>query len=99
MGPARKRLGPGCRQLPVHATRAGAGTSDALTGAAKSCSTQTTTLLLGGQAARKQFHMGGLQELDHVSITKPLTKFSSSTLDTERIPELIGLAVREAYNG
>jgi len=41
----------------------------------------------------------GLQELDHVALTKPITQLSISISDTERIPELIASALREAYNG
>jgi acetolactate synthase-1/2/3 large subunit len=56
-------------------------------------------LVIGGQAPRKQLLKGGLQELDHVALTKPITKLSISISDTERIPELIATALREAYNG
>ena len=32
---------------------------------------------------------GALQELDHVSIMKPITKFAATVLHTQRIPEII----------
>jgi acetolactate synthase I/II/III large subunit len=40
-----------------------------------------------------------LQELDHVSIMKPITKFATTVPHTQRIPEIISMAFREAYNG
>jgi thiamine pyrophosphate-dependent acetolactate synthase large subunit-like protein len=40
-----------------------------------------------------------LQELDHVSIMKPITKFAATVPHTQRIPEIISMAFREAYNG
>ncbi len=83
----------------VAVVTAGPGTTDAVTGVANAFRAQSPMLLIGGQAARKQFHQGGLQELDHVALLKPITKFAASVLDTERIPELIGMAFREAYNG
>lgn len=83
----------------VAVVTAGPGTTDAVTGVANAFRAQSPMLLIGGQAARKQFHAGGLQELDHVSLLKPVTKFAASVLDTERIPELVGMAFREAYNG
>jgi acetolactate synthase-1/2/3 large subunit len=83
----------------VAVVTAGPGTTDTVTGVANAFRAQVPMLLIGGQAARKQYHQGGLQELDHVSIMKPITKFSTSVLDTERIPELVGMAFREAYNG
>jgi acetolactate synthase-1/2/3 large subunit len=83
----------------VAVVTAGPGTTDALTGVANAYRAGVPLLLLGGQAARRQLHRGGLQELDHVSLLRPVTKFASSILDTERIPELISLAFREAWNG
>lgn len=83
----------------VAVVTAGPGTTDTVTGVANAFRAQSPMLLIGGQAARKQYHMGGLQELDHVSILKPITKFATAVLDTERIPELIGTAFREAFNG
>ena len=63
------------------------------------CLPEPGAMLIGGQAPRKQILKGGLQELDHVALTKPITKLSISISDTERIPELIATALREAYNG
>jgi acetolactate synthase-1/2/3 large subunit len=83
----------------VAVVTAGPGTTDAVTGVANAFRAQSPMLLIGGQAARRQYHAGGLQELDHVGLLKPITKFATAILDTERIPELIGMAFREAYNG
>jgi acetolactate synthase-1/2/3 large subunit len=83
----------------VAVVTAGPGTTDAITGVANAYRAGVPLLLLGGQAARRQLHAGGLQELDHVSLLRPITKFAASVLDTERIPELISLAFREAWNG
>lgn len=85
---------PGCAVVT-----AGPGTTDTVTGVANAFRAQTPMLLIGGQASRKQYHMGGLQELDHVGMMKPISKFATAILDTERIPELISYAFREAYNG
>ncbi len=83
----------------VAVVTAGPGTTDTVTGIANAFRAQSPMLLIGGQAARRQYFMGGLQELDHVSLLKPITKFVAAVLDTERIPELIGMAFREAFNG
>ncbi|HEV3122670.1 MAG TPA: thiamine pyrophosphate-binding protein, partial [Isosphaeraceae bacterium] len=83
----------------VAVVTAGPGTTDAVTGIANAFRAQSPMLLIGGQAPRSQYLMGGLQELDHVGIMKPITKFASAVLDTERIPELVGMAFRQAYNG
>jgi len=35
-----------------------------------------------------------VQELDHVSIMKPITKFAATVPHTQRIPEIISMAFR-----
>jgi acetolactate synthase-1/2/3 large subunit len=83
----------------VAVVTAGPGTTDAVTGVANAFRAQSPMLLIGGQAARTQLLTGGLQELDHVSLMRPITKFAAAIYDTARIPELISMAFREAYNG
>ena len=83
----------------VAVVTAGPGVTDAITGVATAFRNQTPMLLIGGQAPRSQIMKGGLQELDHVSLLKPITNFSTSIPETERIPELINRALREAFNG
>ena len=43
--------------------------------------------------------MGSLQDMDCVSLMKPITKFSATVYETERIPEYLAIALREAYSG
>lgn len=83
----------------VAVVTAGPGTTDTVTGVANAFRAQTPMLVIGGQGASTQIHMGSLQELDHVGIMKPITKFASTVPHTHRIPELISMAFREAYNG
>ncbi len=83
----------------VAVVTAGPGTTDTVTGIANAFRAQTPMLVIGGQGASTQVHMGSLQELDHVSIMKPITKFAATVPHTQRIPEIISMAFREAYNG
>lgn len=83
----------------VAVVTAGPGVTDAVTGVANAFRAQTPMLLIGGQAPVSNFFKGGLQELNHVDIMKPITKFSATVLAAERIPEMISIALREAYNG
>src|SRR5438876_7277387 len=85
---------PGCAVVT-----AGPGTTDTVTAVANAWRAQTPMLVIGGQGALKQAHMGSLQELDHVGIMKPITKFAATAYQTERIPEMISTAFRQAYNG
>ena len=45
------------------------------------------------RSSRTDFHAKGeaLQELDHVSIMKPITKFAATVPHTQRIPEIISM--------
>ena len=36
-----------------------------------------------------------MQELDHVSIMKPITKFAATVPHTQRIPEIISMALEQ----
>src|SRR5262249_28015918 len=85
---------PGCA-----AVTAGPGTTDAVTAVANAWRAQVPMLLLGGQGPLGQAHMGSLQEMDHVGIMRPITKFATTVYHTERIPEVLGMAFRQAYAG
>jgi acetolactate synthase-1/2/3 large subunit len=85
---------PGCAVVT-----AGPGTTDAVTAVANAWRAQVPMLLIGGQGPLKQAHMGSLQELDHVALMKPITKFATTVYHTERIPEVLGMAFRQAYDG
>src|SRR5437660_4001217 len=85
---------PGCAVVT-----AGPGTTDAVTAVANAWRAQVPMLLIGGQGPLRQAQMGSLQELDHVGLMKPITKFAATGHHTERIPEILGMAFRQAYNG
>src|SRR5512140_3071196 len=76
----------------IAAVTAGPGVTDAVTGVANAFRAQIPMLLIGGQAPVKNLLKGGLQELDHVALMKPITKFSATVFETERIPEYMAIA-------
>jgi acetolactate synthase-1/2/3 large subunit len=93
-GYARVTGRPGCAVVT-----AGPGTTDAVTGVANAFRAESPMLLIGGQGALNQHRMGSLQDLPHVDIMKPITKFSSSVLTTERVADMCAMAFREATAG
>src|SRR5918911_973580 len=93
-GYARVTGRPGCAVVT-----AGPGTTDAVTGVANAFRAESAMLLIGGQGALDQHRMGSLQDLPHVDILKPITKFASSVYTTDRIADMIAMAFRECYNG
>jgi len=43
--------------------------------------------------------MGSLQDLPHVDIITPITKFAATVPSTERVADMVSMAAREAFNG
>ena len=56
-------------------------------------------LHIGGQGALTQHKMGSLQDLPHVDMMSPITKFAATVPSTERVADMISMAAREAFNG
>lgn len=80
-------------------TTAGPGCTNAVTGIASAFRAESAVLHIGGQAALTQHKMGGLQDLSHVDMMAPITKFSTSVRSTERIADMVAMATRECWNG
>ncbi len=93
-GYARVTGRPGCAVVT-----AGPGTTNAVTGVANAFRAESPFLLIGGQGALNQNKMGSLQDLPHVEIMRPITKFASSVVTTERVADMCSMAFREAHNG
>ena len=80
-------------------TTAGPGFTNALTGIATAFRSESPVLHIGGQGALTQHKMGSLQDLPHVDIAAPITKFAASVRSTERIADMIAMAARECFAG
>jgi acetolactate synthase-1/2/3 large subunit len=93
-GYARVTGRPGCAVVT-----AGPGTTDAVTGVANALRAESPMLLIGGQGALNQHRMGSLQDLPHVDLMRPITKFASNVVTTERVADMVSMAFREALTG
>ena len=80
-------------------TTAGPGFTNALTGIATAFRSESPVLHIGGQGALTQHKMGSLQDLPHVDIAAPITKFSAGVRSTERIADMVAMAARECFAG
>jgi acetolactate synthase-1/2/3 large subunit len=94
---AWSRLNPG--KIGVAVVTAGPGVTDSVTGVANAWRANSPILCIGGQGPFVNLGRGSLQEMDHVSLMKPITKYSAACYDTERIPEYIERAIRHAVSG
>ncbi|TWG86003.1 acetolactate synthase-1/2/3 large subunit [Cupriavidus gilardii J11] len=80
-------------------TTAGPGCTNAVTGVATAFRSESPILHIGGQGALSQHKMGSLQDLPHVDMMAPITKFAASIPSTERVADMISMAARECFNG
>lgn len=94
---AWSRLNPG--KIGVALVTAGPGVTDAVTGVANAWRANSPMLCIGGQGPFVNIQRGSLQEMDHVSLMRPITKWAGACYHTDRIPEFIELAIRHAVSG
>lgn len=93
-GYARVTGKPGCAVVT-----AGPGTTDAITGIATAFRGEIPMLVIGGQGALSQHRMGSLQDLPHVDMIRPVTKFAATVPATERVADMVSMAFRECFAG
>ena len=85
---------PGCAVVT-----AGPGTTDAVTGVANAFRAESAMLLIGGQSSLAQSKMGSLQDLPHVEMMRPITKFAATVHTTDRVADMVSMAFRECFGG
>ncbi len=94
---AWSRLRPG--SLGCAVLTAGPGVTDGVTGVANAWRANSPILVIGGQGPLGNLRRGSLQEMDHVAVMRPITKWADACYDTQRLPEYIEIAVRHAVSG
>ncbi len=80
-------------------TTAGPGCTNAVTGVATAFRSESPILHIGGQSSLTQHKQGSLQDLPHVDMMTPITKFASGVFSTERVADMVSMAARECFNG
>ncbi len=91
------RCNPG--KIGVAAITAGPGVTDGVTGIANAWRANSPILVIGGQGPFENLRRGSLQEMDHLGVVRPITKYCDAIYQTKRIPEYIELAIRHAVSG
>ncbi|MDH3686476.1 MAG: thiamine pyrophosphate-binding protein [Myxococcales bacterium] len=91
------RCNPG--SIGVAAITAGPGVTDGVTGIANAWRANSPILIFGGQGPFDNLRRGSLQEMDHLGVVKPITKYCDAVYETKRIPEYVELAIRHAVSG
>jgi acetolactate synthase-1/2/3 large subunit len=83
----------------VAAVTAGPGVTDAVTAVANAQRAQVPMILIGGAGPKGLTDKGSLQDMDHVSLMRSITKWSVSVPEPGRLPEYIQNAFRVATTG
>ena len=91
------RLNPG--RVGVAILTAGPGVTDGVTGVANAWRANSPILVIGGQGPFNNLRRGSLQEMDHVSVMKPITKWADACYETARLGEYVELGIRHALSG
>lgn len=94
---AWSRLNPG--KIGCAVLTAGPGVTDGVTGVANAWRANSPILVIGGQGPFNNLRRGSLQEMDHVGVMKPITKWADTCYDTRRIPDYIEMGIRHAVSG
>lgn len=78
---------------------AGPGLTDAVTGVASAHRANIPMLIIGGQGPRPFADMGSLQDMNHVELMRPITKWAVAVPEGRRLAEYVSMAFRIATTG
>jgi len=87
------------RRPGVAAVTAGPGVMNAATAIANAYRAQSPVVVIGGQGPLEHAGRGSLQEMDHIAVLRPITKWAVQVQDAKRLPEILNLAFRRSLHG
>lgn len=77
----------------------GPGTANLVTGVANAWADAAPLLAIGGSSPAGTAGRGIFQEMDQVSVFKPITKWAERAPDPRRVPDMVATALRQATSG
>jgi acetolactate synthase-1/2/3 large subunit len=77
----------------------GPGVMNLVTGVAHAWADGAPVLAVGGASPLSQAGRGAFQEVDQVSVFKPITKWAERCTDPRKVPEMVSTAIRHALSG
>jgi len=83
----------------VAVVTAGPGVVNAFPGVAVADQTKSPVVVIAGRSTIERRELGAMQDVDQVELMRPVTKWSRSVLRTERIPDYVATAFRQALSG
>ncbi len=86
-------------KIGVAAVTSGPGLTNAIAGITNSAADKTPVLVITSSSPIREMETGELQGgLDLIAMLHPVTKFAHKVLATERVPDLVGLGIRNALS-
>jgi acetolactate synthase-1/2/3 large subunit len=83
----------------VCSAASGPATTNLITGVAHAYTDSAPIIALGGASPISQFHSEAFQEIDQLSLMRPVCKWAAQAITAKRIPEYINMAYRQALTG
>src|SRR5918911_13576 len=83
----------------VCSAASGPATTNLVTGVAHAYTDSAPIIALGGASPISQFHSEAFQEIDQLSMMRPVSKWAAQAVAARRIPEYINIAYRQAMTG
>src|SRR5919197_854875 len=83
----------------VCSAASGPATTNLVTGVAHAYTDSAPIIALGGASPIGQFHSEAFQEIDQLSMMRPVSKWAAQAVAAKRIPEYINMAYRQALTG
>jgi thiamine pyrophosphate-dependent acetolactate synthase large subunit-like protein len=87
------------RRPGVCMAASGPGVVNLLTGVANAFVDGAPVVAVGGSSPVSQYGLGAFQEIDQLTLARPITKWAERCYDGRRIPELVATAFRQAMAG
>ena len=82
--------------LGVAMVTAGPGVTNTVTGVANASLARAPMLVIGGCTSRPQANMGPLQDIPHVDILRPVTRYACTARVADQVPRQLDEAVARA---
>jgi len=83
----------------VAVVTAGPGVVNAFPGVAIAHQTRAPVVVIAGRSSIARRDLGAMQDVDQVELMRPVTKWARTVLRTDRIPDYVGTAFRQAATG
>jgi acetolactate synthase-1/2/3 large subunit len=83
----------------VCSAASGPATTNLVTGIAHAFTDAAPIIALGGASPIHHFHTEAFQEIDQLSVMRPICKWAAQAISPKRIPDYINIAYRQAMSG